>query len=286
MLKVERDFLRYAFTNHFNEPQHYCRIYTASIGPAKLVRIYKLIIQNAMRFMHDFEKLADNNNAISWRHLQSMWIRSRCLCYLPHSIVLFQLDRAGLTKMENMCRLYEAIRGYEEAGMVDFCNSFIEPIRSMLYPFTEDHTLIKHWVALRIKSYSPGGSLKNISTVFQLHDIFGIHSYLSLRNFSRDHLGSILRILDWSNICDAEVYIEYLQGCKNNCIINEDFDITQIQFDADIFTNQMLLALCALYLNCLGDGMSGLVLELAADIDECPWANPGPDYQHEIKRIY
>lgn len=129
--------------------------------------------------------------------------------------------------------------------------------------------------------------LDSIDNLQKLREIFGIKAYEALQGLNRDHMEMVLTHLHCYNICGSPEYQDYLEECMEKGIVGEDLNIAQIEFDPATcnFTNQMLHALCALYLGCLRDDTRGLKFDMAGEANECPWEFPGPDYQYEAERV-
>lgn len=153
------------------------------------------------------------------------------------------------------------------------------PVKHAPYPSGVDAHFARCWIGIRIKAFhSPTGTLAFTTDIRNIWDVFGIRKYSDLQKLNRGHLSMILYVLQEKKMCDSGGYYNHIQWCIRNGIISNRFNPRAIPPDYNSFTTNMLHALCALYLCCLGRDMSGLNMAAATDETRCPWLNPGPDY--------
>ena len=114
-----------------------------------------------------------------------------------------------------------------------------------------------------------------------LQEIFGIHEYSCLNGLRQDQMVMILPYLSLKVFHEGYQFQEHMIKCQEQSIIPPPprFKTTIVYHSGRTnMSENRHRALCAIYFDLLGEGMSGFSLQGPNNPNHCPWDSAGTEY--------
>lgn len=243
----------------------------------------KNIIKDFQDIMKDPNKLINELSEKAGNPSMLATLQAKLLCYGPAVSNVIEEKKKMIEQETAALQRFEAQQAHwnSESGLM-FFQQFGFTGEVAFPSDVHDKKVLAKWIDARITN-STFKSLRN-SNADIIRKIFGVHTYSDLNHLSQDQLYLILLTLHREYYHKEEAFQAQMDALKANGVIAQDFKTKSIYISGkNNYRENTHRALCAIYLDIVGDEMKGFRNVKCDQPDDCPWENPGSDYKSSDK---
>ena len=240
-----------------------------------IIKDFQDMMKNPNKLINELSEKAGNPSMAT--------LQAKLLCYGPAISNAIEEKEKKIEQETAALQTFKAQQAHwnSESGLMFFQQFGFSGEVSFPRAVHDKEALAK-WIDARITN-STFKSLRN-SNADIIRKIFGVHTYSDLNHLSQDQLFLILLTLDREYYHKEEAFRAQMNALKADGVIAQDFKTKSIYISGkNNYRENTHRALCAIYLDIVGDEMKGFRNVKCDQPDDCPWENPGSDYKSSDK---
>ena len=236
-----------------------------------IIKDFQDMMKNPNKLINELSEKAGNPSMAT--------LQAKLLCYGPAISNAIEEKEKKIEQETAALQTFKAQQAHwnSESGLI-FFQQFGFSGEVSFPRAVHDKEVLAKWIDARITN-STFKSLRN-SNANIIQKIFGVHTYSDLNHLSQDQLFLILLTLDREYYHKEEAFRAQMNALKADGVIAQDFKTKSIYISGkNNYRENTHRALCAIYLDIVGDEMKGFRNVKCDQPDDCPWENPGSDYK-------